>query len=378
MKIAYIENPFDHSRIAAGGVSKYIIKAFENNGAEVLPVELKSKPFIYYLEALKERLYAKLGKQHRVMRAEAVWKSVGKNMSRELAGKDYDAVFSFGSLPVALFPTDKPVFFWTDAVFRSLVGYYPDYMNMTSATLKSGDKLEELAFSKARTAFLCTKAETEAARKQFPNANIEFAPFGANIDREPSDEEVFSEIDKYYGKKINLLLIGWDWERKGGDDAVEVVRALTAKGYDATLHAVGPEKRCSIRGDKIEWHGRIDKSIPEGLKKFESLLYSSTFLVHFSKAETYGHVLCEANAFGLPAITSQTGGIPEVIRDGVNGMTFSESATPDEIADYIISSAFADEDKYKDYRRTARKEYTDRLNWDGAVKIVLEEMKKYL
>lgn len=40
--------------------------------------------------------------------------------------------------------------------------------------------------------------------------------------------------------------------------------------------------------------------------------------------ETMGRVLCEANAAGLPAVASRSGGIPSIIDHGVNGLLFAE------------------------------------------------------
>jgi len=42
-------------------------------------------------------------------------------------------------------------------------------------------------------------------------------------------------------------------------------------------------------------------------------------------AETMGRVLCEANAAGVPVMAADSGGIPSVIQNGVNGLLF----TPD-------------------------------------------------
>jgi len=42
-------------------------------------------------------------------------------------------------------------------------------------------------------------------------------------------------------------------------------------------------------------------------------------------AETMGRVLCEANASGIPVIATNSGGIPSVIKDGFNGLLFSEN-----------------------------------------------------
>jgi glycosyltransferase involved in cell wall biosynthesis len=54
-----------------------------------------------------------------------------------------------------------------------------------------------------------------------------------------------------------------------------------------------------------------------------------------SRAEAFGLVLVEAGYFGLPAVTTRVGGIPEVVEDGVTGLLVS----PDDITG--LASALA-------------------------------------
>lgn len=44
-----------------------------------------------------------------------------------------------------------------------------------------------------------------------------------------------------------------------------------------------------------------------------------------------GRVLCEANASGIPVVASNSGGIPSVITNEVNGLLFAE----DNMADFL-------------------------------------------
>src|SRR5262249_7922730 len=58
-----------------------------------------------------------------------------------------------------------------------------------------------------------------------------------------------------------------------------------------------------------------------GYQSDPGLCYSSIdVLVHPALAEAMGMVILEAIASGIPVIAARTGGIPEIIEDGVNGL----------------------------------------------------------
>lgn len=75
-------------------------------------------------------------------------------------------------------------------------------------------------------------------------------------------------------------------------------------------------------------------------------------------------MLCEANAFGVPGIASNTGGIPGVIRNGENGFLLSPEDDGDGYAE-IIATIYKDDKRYYSLIRTSRTAYETRLNWDA-------------
>jgi glycosyltransferase involved in cell wall biosynthesis len=86
-----------------------------------------------------------------------------------------------------------------------------------------------------------------------------------------------------------------------------------------------------------------------------------------SRADCSPIVLAEANSFGLPCLTTNVGGIPTIIKEGLNGRTFSLKANILEYCTYITSLMV----NYSEYKRLARSsfyEYQSRLNWAVAGK----------
>jgi glycosyltransferase involved in cell wall biosynthesis len=95
-----------------------------------------------------------------------------------------------------------------------------------------------------------------------------------------------------------------------------------------------------------------------------------------SKAESFGHVFCEASSFGVPSLATNVGGIPTAVRNDVNGRTFSKDAGFEEYCAYI-SNLFSNYSQYKNLALSSFNEYEVRLNWSVAgrtVKKLLSEL----
>ena len=112
------------------------------------------------------------------------------------------------------------------------------------------------------------------------------------------------------------------------------------------------------------------------MRQLEKLYAMSDFLLVPTRKDSFGVVFCEANAFGLPANTTQTGGVPEVVRDGENGYVLPLEARGDAYAK-LIAELYRDEQRYQQLVQSSRAAYDERLNWDAwgmGVKNILNEM----
>jgi glycosyltransferase involved in cell wall biosynthesis len=306
-------------------------------------------------------------------------KAMAKETERELADREWDLILSPGTLPLAYLRTDAPVAIWSDCTFACMHNFYPDYKNLPESTVRDGNDADRRAFERADALIFASQWAADSAVDAYgiDRAKTHIVPLGANVEPSMEREDVMAAIDARPTDECRLIFVGKRWERKRGALAVDIARILNDYGLKTTITLVGtdPPEGWPVP-DFCEVVGFVDKSTPEGKAHFEALLSESHFLVVPSDAEAFGLVYAEANCYGVPAIGCRVGGVQDVVRDGVNGMTFEVDAKSSAYADWI-KSCFTHRDRYTRLAQAAYKEYTNRLNWSTAgahVREVLESI----
>jgi len=92
-------------------------------------------------------------------------------------------------------------------------------------------------------------------------------------------------------------------------------------------------------------------------------LSSVHFLLLPTRADCSLLVACESNAYGVPAITTDTGGVSFVVRDGVNGYCLPYDAPGQAYAEKI-AELFGDKERYHALVQSSRQRFEETLNWD--------------
>jgi glycosyltransferase involved in cell wall biosynthesis len=169
--------------------------------------------------------------------------------------------------------------------------------------------------------------------------------------------------------------------RGGGGYALFVGRLSEEKGLETLLSAwreIRPKKTLKIAGDGplaasvreaaasipgIEWLGSRTRD------EVSQLMADAAFLVAPSVSyETFGLVLVEALAAGLPVFTSRLGAMAEVVSDGETGRLFTPGSSA-ELAEGI-AWAFSHPDELRAMRHKARREFEDKYSADSSYKIL--------
>jgi glycosyltransferase involved in cell wall biosynthesis len=170
--------------------------------------------------------------------------------------------------------------------------------------------------------------------------------------------------------ECELLFVGTNWERKGGDVAVETARLLNEAGIKTVLRVVGPRQQKALPGF-VESLGFINKNSEEGVHCLIKAFQSADFFILPTKAEAAGIVFCEASSYGLPSLTYATGGVPDYVRDDVNGFCFAPEA-PASVFSSKIRELLSNPPKYTAISQRAFSEYQSRLNWENSVRLLIQ------
>lgn len=163
---------------------------------------------------------------------------------------------------------------------------------------------------------------------------------------------------------------------KGGDIAFETLIRLEEMGIPTELIVCGCTPPSHFVHERMTIIPFLDKNDANQRQRLEQLYASSDFLLLPTRNECFGIVFCEGNAFGLPAITTRTGGISEVVRDGENGFTLSYEAKGTDYAE-VISKLYQNKQRYVELVKSSRASFENRLNWDSwgiSLRVKLTEM----
>jgi glycosyltransferase involved in cell wall biosynthesis len=274
------------------------------------------------------------------------------------------------SQPVSYLECRQPIVIWTDTTFASAIDFYPQYFTdrICQQSIRHILTNEEAALRRCHLAIFASEwgARNAIERYGLEPRKVRVVPLGANCECENDLDDVRTMVAARSTDTCKLLFIGVDWFRKGGDIAIQVAKELNRAGVPTELTVVGCEPLLNEPAPVfLRSLGYISNATPEGAAQLSQLFEDAHFFIMPSRAESFGHVFCEASAFGVPSVATNIGGIPTAIRDGMNGRTFLKDASIEDYSSYIAET-FRNRDTYERLAMSSFNEYQTRLNWQVA------------
>lgn len=360
-KIGFVSefNPFT-DKTAWSGLMFKIREGIENAGFEVIWIDCKINGKIGKIFKLLCQLLH--GKKIMFGHTYSHYRLMNLYINKSQINK-CDLLFFPGGAPILKYlRTSIPSIYYSDATFSLMYGYYWPSLNFSKWQYKTGNSLEQIGIMKSR---INIRASFWAAQSvwqdySFDRNHTYVLRFGANL-----DETDMLQVKPYNGDGVlNVLFSGVDWERKGGETAIETVRILNNMGIKSNLFIIGvktiPSKYYNY--NYIKFIGYLNKTIPEQYSKYLEAIRQCNILLLPTRAECAGVVFCEASAFGMPIYTYNTGGISDYVLEGVNGFMLDPSAGSENFANTIANSISST--KQKELSLNCRKIYEEKLNWN--------------
>lgn len=267
---------------------------------------------------------------------------------------------------------DKKIIYLSDAVFSQMVGYY--WFDLSEQRKNALDKLEANSLKLADQLIYSSDWARLAAIESYgvSEDKVSMLPFPAPL------EDSFIDNKSVEKEEINLLFVGVDWKRKGVDNAINCIDALNAsdKNHKYVLNIVG------LTSDKqynnVVFHGRLSRDDIEQRKKLVALYQNSDFFILPTKADCSPVVFSEAYEYGLPIISTRTGGVNYLVLDGETGLLFDVNEDGSNYAKRVMDLVNKP-DEYKRISDACRQRFLDyhsRESWLSAFDKIVTKLNK--
>lgn len=287
-----------------------------------------------------------------------------RRLTRDLAKNPVDILFvPASSQLIAYVKTSIPIVYLTDASFRQLQGYYPGFSGLARKNVREGIQLDKLAFHQSAHCLLASDWCRLSAIHDYGIApeKISVVPLGANLEKIPG----LTELNSDDNKSCRLLFLGVEWERKGGDIALATFRLLQEQQHHPHLHIIGCIPPHDLSSEKnITVIPFLDKNREEDRAQLHQVLLETDFLLLPTRAECAGIVFCEASAYGIPSLTTDTGGVSTYVREGINGFALAPEKGATEYA-RLIGELCHDRKGLQRMKQRSRQLFEEELNWDN-------------
>lgn len=376
MHIALVSQFAAKDMRAWSGIPHSVLRALHNAGAEVTDVSPLHTPFprLHHAGHLGTKRLTGVGSRYEF--APYVQSAYGRQVTRACQAAGVDAILSLGTVGIAQVQGTWPMACWCDATVHDLATVYDEFSRLRPRQRSAAENAERVAMKRCVVSAFASPWAARSAAERYGLAaeRVMILPFGANVPGLASDDALTAVVRARQAAPIELLWIGSEWKRKRGRFCVEATANLRDRGVGARLNMVGatPDDGLELP-DWVTHRGYVDKNRPEGRAMFETLLTRSSFTFLPSRAECFGIAIAEGNAYGLPALGADIGGIPGALTHERNGELLPADARASDYADVLHGYVSAPE-RYELLARRSYGEWRERLNWDASIDSLLTRL----
>lgn len=189
-------------------------------------------------------------------------------------------------------------------------------------------------------------------------------------------EHLLREQPTVTSERKRILAVAKLYPRKKMGVLVEAFGAVVRSFPNVTLDVVGGGidfqalqklvSRLNL-GSRVTLHGDV-----EDRGRIAALYKNCDIFCHPSVQETFGNVLLEAMASAKPIVAARAASVPEIVRDGVNGLLFAPDDVQD-LADKLLL-LLRDETRCAQLGRAGYAMVNEEYRWDACVALLMRHL----
>ena len=164
-----------------------------------------------------------------------------------------------------------------------------------------------------------------------------------------------------------VLFVGRLVEKKGCDRLIEAMAEVQRRCADAELVVIGDgplradcEALVAARQVRCRFLGAQPSTVVQEWMARAKVFCAPSVVAASGDAEGFGIVFIEAQAMGLPVVSTRSGGIPEAVEDGQTGLLVSER-DQQALAEAILK-LMANDELWQRYSLAGRRRVLDQFN----------------
>jgi glycosyltransferase involved in cell wall biosynthesis len=208
-------------------------------------------------------------------------------------------------------------------------------------------------------------AANSLRRQGVADDRIHVLPPGVDLDLwRPRDEPRNAKDEK-----LQLLFVGGNFERKGGDILLDVFRSRFADRFELDIVTPDPvEGRAGVRVHRAKPNSPL----------LRELFGRADLFVLPTRAECFGIATVEAMASGLPTIVGDVGAACDIVQDGVTGWLIQPTAVA--LAAGLERALMCRErlpEMGRRARRVVEERFDGRRNSSVLVELLVEEAHRF-
>jgi glycosyltransferase involved in cell wall biosynthesis len=242
-----------------------------------------------------------------------------------------------------------------------------DVFSLNGALLR---RVKAWALRRADAVVVNSSATRQACEFLHPGRRYEVIPMGVDTDRfrpGPRSDEL---VQRHGLGDLTVLFVGRLTEDKGVDDLLRALALLTGRGVGFKALVVGSgDQEAALRSQAeslglrgvVEFIGWVPSEELVAYYDTADVFVGPSIVGRSGWTEALGLVFVEALATGLPVIATNTGGIADVVTDGVTGFLVDERS-PAQIAEKLELLA-RDRERLLSMAQRGRAAVEERFSW---------------